>query len=236
MRVEPFSEGSFVHTIKRGSRGMDIVLNKFDKWQFVKLLFISNDTYSNDNWRRETKDLPLFVRPDTWPKKEPLTDILAWVLMTNHFHILLHERKAGGISKFMQRLCGSLSMSFNARYDSKGSIFQGSYKAKVVDNDSYLRYLAFYIQVKNVLELYPGGLKAALNKFDNAWDWALKYEFSSLPFYIKRIESPIINDVDGIITNMRHNFNKKESYKMLQTYVNKKNNIWSERLMELTLE
>ena len=237
MRVEPFSEGSFVHVIKRGCRGMDIVLDNSDKWQFTKSLFVLNDSYRNENWHRETADLPLFIRPAHWPKREPLTDILAWVLMPNHFHILLHEKKEGGISKFMQRLCGSMSMSFNTKYKNKGSIFQGSYKAKAVDEDSYLRYLAFYIHVKNVLELYPGGLKKVLIDFNHAWDWALNYPFSGIAAYIKGTNSQIINDVDGLMTSIHSKtINKQESYEMLREYINKGKDIWSDRLQELTLE
>jgi len=215
---------------------MDIVLDDADKWQFMKSLFILNDTYSNENWHRETEDLPLFTRPASWPDREPLTDITAWTLMTNHFHILLHERKEGGISKFMQRLCGSMSMGFNMKYDSKGSIFQGSYKAKTIDNDSYLRYLAFYIHIKNVLELYPGGLEKVLIDFDNAWDWALKYPFSGLQTYMKQTNSPIINDKDGIMASIHSQINKQEAYEMLHAYNSKHEDIWSDRLKELTLE
>lgn len=236
MRVEPFSEGSFVHVIKRGCRGMDIVSDDSDKWQFVKSLFILNDNYSNENWRRETAHLPLFTRPDSWPKREPITNILAWVLMSNHFHILLHEKKEAGISKFMQRLCGSMSMSFNTKYNNKGSIFQGPYKAKVVDEDYYLRHLAFYIHVKNVLELYPGGLENALANFGNAWDWALKYPFSGLPTYIKKISSPIMEDSDGFMASIHNQINKKEAYEMLLAYTSRREDIWSDRLQELTLE
>ena len=74
-------------------------------------------------------------------------------------------------------------MTFNAKYTESGSLFQGSYKSKTVDDDSYIQYLAYYIQVKNVLELYPGGLRQALSNFDDAWEWALRYQFSSLSSY-----------------------------------------------------
>ncbi|MEX2014049.1 MAG: transposase [Parcubacteria group bacterium] len=237
MRVEPFSEGSFVHVIKRGARGMDIVLDQEDKELFVKSLFILNDNYSNENWRRETVELPLFTRPKHWPERDRLTDILLWTLMPNHFHILLREKKEGGVSKFMQRLCGSMSMNFNKKYNSKGSVFQGSYKGKVVDNDSYLRYLAFYIHIKNVLELYPGGLKKAVANFDDAWNWAIKYPFSGFSAYSIGAGSPIISDVDGLMTNI-HNKNvyKQEAYEMLLVYVNKQEDTLPDRLRELILE
>src|SRR3989344_1803889 len=84
----------------------------------------------------------------------------------------------------MQRLCGSMSMAFNTKYSEKGSLFQGSYKSRTVDTDEYFSYLAFYIQVKNVLELYPGGLTGAMRNFDDAWQWASQYPFSSFSSYV----------------------------------------------------
>ena len=68
------------------------------------------------------------------------------------FHLLLEEIQTGGMSKFMQQLCGSMSANFNAKYKEKGSLFQGAYKGIVVDTDAYLRQLIPYIMVKNVLK------------------------------------------------------------------------------------
>lgn len=240
MRIEPYATNSIVHVIKRGARGMDIVLDDADQWRFVKSLFLLNETYRSSNWHRETANLEMFERPKNWPVRETLTSILAWVLMSNHFHLLLQEKVEGGIAKFMQRLCGSMSLCFNPKYESKGSIFQGAYKAKTVDEDSYLRHLVFYIQVKNVLELYPGGLIVALKNFDKAWDWALKYPFSSLSAYVLATGSPILDDSLGLIANIHeHAFSKQDAYEMLELYVNR-SEIWSGegdvRLEELILE
>ena len=238
MRVEPHSVDSILHVVKRGARGMDIVLDDADRWRFVKSLFLLNDSHSSTNWYTETANLKLFERPSHWPEREPLTRIFAWVLIPNHFHLLLQEKSEGGIAKFMQRLCGSMSLCFNLKYESMGSIFQGSYKAKRVDDDSYLRHLAFYIQVKNVLELYPGGLVAALEDFDKAWDWALKYNFSSLPSYALGIGSPILDDTEGLIENIhKQALSKQDAYEMLELYA-RKSDIWSDndRLQELVLE
>lgn len=236
MRVEPYTINSIVHVIKRGGRGMNIVEDDADGWRFVKSLFLLNDAYSNRNWHRETAELPLFERPDVWPKREPLVRILVWTLMSNHFHLLLQEKEEGGITKFIQRLCGSMSLCFNLKYESKGSIFQGAYKAKLVDVNSYLRYLVFYIQVKNVLELYSGGLSVALKDFDKAWGWALKYNFSSLPAYALGISSPILDDAEGLISQVhKDTLSKQDAYEMLKFYV-EKSDVWSGRLNDLTLE
>lgn len=170
---------------------MEIVRDNSDRERFVQSLFYLNDSFVDDNWRKIVGNLAEFERLPEWPEREPLVHVLAWTLMPNHFHLLIEEIQEGGVSKFMQRLCGSMSMHFNAKYHENGSIFQGAYRSRTVIEDSHLRYLAFYIQAKNVLELYPGGLARALHRFDNAWEWASKYRFSSLPGYLSQQDSPI---------------------------------------------
>jgi hypothetical protein len=88
-----------------------------------------------------------------------------------------------------------MSATFNAKYSESGSLFQGAYKSKTVETDSHLRYLAFYIQVKNTFEMYPGGIKKALCNFDDAWKWACMYPYSSLSAYMSDVNSPIIDKV-----------------------------------------
>ncbi len=184
MRVEPFGVGSFVHAMKRGARGLPIVRNDADRRRFARLLYFANDKYQGENLERGTKGLGMFERPSDWPERQPLTRILSWVLMSNHFHLLLEEVEGGGVAKFMQRLCGSMSANFNAKYKEKGSLFQGGYKSRTVASDNHLRILAPYIMVKNVFELYPGGYEKAIKEFDKAWRWGVSsYEFSSLPEY-----------------------------------------------------
>src|SRR3989344_2655516 len=192
MRVEPHGIDSILHVTKRGARGLDIVRDEHDRHRFGKLLFYLNDTFSDTNWIDALKYRRPLERPEHWPEREPLVRILAWTLLSNHFHLLLEEIREGGTAKFMQRLCGSMSAASNSKYSETGSIFQGSYRCKTVDDDSYLRYLTFYIQVKNVFDMYPGGLAKAISNFEKAWEWALQYPYSSLRTYALDIESPII--------------------------------------------
>lgn len=197
MRVEPHEIGSVMHVIKRGARGMEIVRDEADRQRFVRLLYLLNDQHQTaDRHEHDIGDIShrsdLWKRPTGWPEREPLVAILAWTLMPNHFHLLLKEVREGGIAKFMQRFCGSMSMAFNEKYNERGSIFQGGYKGKLVDTDEYLRYVVAYIAVKNVLELYPGGLKRAVREYDRAWEWACTYPFASLSA-LMITDNPIID-------------------------------------------
>lgn len=193
MRVQPYGVGSFMHVMKRGTRGLPITRDAFDQNRFARLLYFANEEYRDEYWERDTAELPLFERPQDWPERKTLVHILAWVLTPNHFHLLLEEIQIGGISKFMQQLCGSMSAHFNAKYEEKGSLFQGAYKGLVVDTDEYLKQLIPYIMVKNVFELYPAGYTKAIKEFDKAWRWGVEsYPFSSLPEYVLNREWPII--------------------------------------------
>jgi len=197
MRKEPYTVGSIVHVVKRGARGMYITRDKSDQWRFPKLLYYFNDSNRPDeHWERDVEDIQKglhFNRPSHWKERKQLVNILSDCLMPNHFHLLLEEIEDGGISKFMQGLCGSMSVYHNNKYKEKGSLFQGAYKSKTVDSDYYLDLLYVYINVKNPFELYEGGLENAIKNFDDAYREALEYDFCSLADVAGKRNSPIIS-------------------------------------------
>lgn len=232
MRVEPYSVGSFVHVVKRGARGFDIVRDDADRWRFVRSLYLLNDTFQSHNLMREIQDVDFLERPAHWPQREQLCSILAWTLMPNHFHLLLKETTEKGVAKFLQRLCGSMSMHFNEKYRERGSLFQGSYRSRTVDTNAYLQYLASYIVVKNTFELYPGGLKKAVENFEEAWKWAASYPFSSFQTIALGKNSPII-DIECLseLGLTRGTF-KRNSRDMLLAHIEKKEDVPSTLLLE----
>lgn len=203
MRKEPFGVGSYVHLIKRGAKRTPIVRDNDDRWRFLKLLRYLNDANVPRNWERAiTRDniANNFERPKYWPRQRPYVSILAYCLMDNHFHLLVQEKIEGGVSKFMQRLCTSMSTYFNAKYKDDGTLFQSAYKSKTVDSDEYLQYLAAYILVKNTFERYPTGLKAAVRQFSTAMAFAESYPFSSLPVFTRQVGSALLdmNEIDQL--------------------------------------
>jgi len=188
-----------VHVMKRGARGLPITSDIADCWRFTRLLYHMNDEYKCDPWERDTFGMGIFDRPSSWPERSPLVKVLAWVLMPNHFHLVLKEIREGGVSKYMQKIGGSMTTHHNAKHEEKGSIFQGAFKSRTLDDDFYLKHVASYVMVKNVFELYPGGYDRAVAEFDKAWKWAVEeYPFSSLADYATMRNSPILEkDIFG---------------------------------------
>jgi REP element-mobilizing transposase RayT len=76
-------------------------------------------------------------------------DCFNWVIhgycqMTNHYH-LLAETIDGNLSRDMRQLNGLYTQKFNNRYQESGHIFQGRYKAIIVQKESYLLELSRYV-------------------------------------------------------------------------------------------
>ena len=74
-------------------------------------------------------------------------DLLAYCLMPNHFHLLVKQTTRNTIELFMRSLATRYSSYFNKRYDRVGSLFQGPYKAVLVEQDDYLLHLSRYIHL-----------------------------------------------------------------------------------------
>lgn len=194
MRVESYTVGSYLHIIKRGARGMDIVRDESDQWRFIKSLYLLNESFLDQNWMTTTKGESMFHRPAAWPDRNPLVEVIAYTLLPNHFHLILRETKEGGVSQFMQKLGQSMTNHANGKYGEKGSLFQGAFKSKTCTDDTYMRYLFVYVMVKNTFEMYPnGGLVGARKNFDAACQWGMTYPFSSLSEYIGPRETPILS-------------------------------------------
>lgn len=198
MRKEPFFVGDIVHVFNRGNRKQKIVQNEEDRRYFLKALFYFNDEYAPPNMFRDLWKSDFhkkLQRPNYWPLRKQLVNIIAFTLSENHYHMVLQEIKEGGITTFMRKLGTGITNRFNTKYKETGRLFQGAYKARRIDKDNYLQYLLVYINIKNIFELYPGGLESALKNFDDAYEFAGRYHYSSLGAYFSKEHpaAPIIN-------------------------------------------
>ena len=199
MRKTKFVKGNIYHIFNRGVEKRDIFLNDADRWRFLQGLYLFNDenVSANTLWeisRNEgTVKFPLVVNSvNRKGRRNRLVKIMADCLMPNHYHLLLEENREGGISRFMHKLGTGMTNYFNIKHNLDGRLFRGAFKLKRIDIDEYLTYLSVYIQVKNLFERYPGGLKKATAEFDKAFDWGLKDPYCSLADYAGHRNSPII--------------------------------------------
>ena len=77
-------------------------------------------------------------------------DMLAYCLMPNHFHFLIRQYDKTFLEGLMRSLMTRYSMYFNKKYDRVGSLFQGRYKAVLIENEEYLLHLSRYIHLNPI--------------------------------------------------------------------------------------
>jgi len=192
MRKEPFGVGDYVHVYNRGNRKTDIVRDLQDRWRFLACLRFFNDEQpgqytirsffgrceNNQQQGRVKSDFTRFGWPEGIPPQKPIVNIVSYCLMPNHFHLLLKEIVAGGITAFMRKLGTGFTNYSNIRYKESGRIFQGAYKAKCVTDKQGMNYIDAYIQILNPFESLPD--RMPFNNFDKAFQAAIDDPFCSL--------------------------------------------------------
>jgi len=87
----------------------------------------------------------------------------AYCLMGNHYHLLIETLEAN-LSRGMRQLNGVYTQRFNRRHKRSGHLFQGRYKAILVEKDTYLLEVARYIVLNPV--------RAGLVNRPGRWKWS----------------------------------------------------------------
>ena len=104
----------------------------------------------------------------------------AYVLMENHFHLLV-ETPLGNLSEFMRHFNITYTSYYNRRHKRVGHLYQGRYKSILVEKDPYLSILSRYIHLNPIrvqaFEIDPHKQKA---------EYLLKYPWGSLPGYFEK--------------------------------------------------
>ncbi len=192
IRKVNFVPGEFYHIYNRGNSKQRIFHDKQDHRHFVSLLYILN---TNEN--RNVHDLKKYNDFDLYSVevKDNLVDIGIYCLMPNHFHVLITERKDGGISKFMQKVLTAYVMYYNKKYERTGSLFEGKFKSEHASDDRYLKYLFSYIHLNPVKLIQKDWKENGLKNKKEALEFLSKYEYSSFSDYLGsfRSEGKILN-------------------------------------------
>jgi putative transposase len=103
--------------------------------------------------------------------------VTAWVLMNNHFHLVIQTPEPN-LSRGMQWLNGSYAGWFNDRHDRSGHLFQGRFKAFLIEKESYFAEVLRYVvlnpvraQIVQQPEAYRWSSYRATAGLEEAPDW-----------------------------------------------------------------
>lgn len=115
--------GAYYHVINRGNSGENIFSTKRDREKFLEYLGAATQRFS------------LIIH--------------TYCLMTNHYHLVVETPEAN-LSRAIQWLNVSYATYFNTKRKRAGHLFQGRFKAILVDADNYLVQLCRYIHLNPV--------------------------------------------------------------------------------------
>jgi len=121
LRIE--YRGAFYHLTARGNERKDIFRDEKDRERFLAYLETAVVRYK--------------------------AVIHVYCLMNNHYHLLM-STPAGNLSQIVQHINGAYTVYFNKRHHRFGHLFQGRYKAILVDADEYAGELSRYIHLNPV--------------------------------------------------------------------------------------
>ncbi len=141
--------GAFYHITSRGNERKAVFKSKRDREKFLEYLETATERYN--------------------------AMIHAFCLMDNHYHLLL-ETPSGNLPQIMRHINGAYTTYFNAKRSRSGHLFQGRYKAILVEKDEYAKELSRYIHLNPV--------RAEMVETPDAYAW------SSYNFYIGARKAP----------------------------------------------
>ncbi len=184
-RVKIYIENGFYHVYNRGVEKRDIFLDDQDYHVFLNfikscLLPPSESNIATHPLQEVTGLVPVRARPLKNFTGE--ITLLAYCLMPNHFHLLLHQVNKDSMRRFMQSLCTSYSMYFNKKYKRVGPLFQDVYKAVLIMEEPYLLHLSRYIHL-NPIESMTRPSPVSIER----------YFYSSYPYYLGKKKAEWIN-------------------------------------------
>ena len=214
-----FAPNHIYHIYNRGVDKRTIFSEDNDRWRYLQGLYLFNDENSSSNilWQLEKNRGAVTLRVlkefivNQQKERDPLVRIMVDCLMPNHYHLLIEELKEKGITRFMHKLNGGYTGYFNNKYERSGSLFEGPFRAVLVDNEAYLQQLLVYINVVNPGQLIEPELKERGIKDINAIvKFAEEYLWSTHQEYLGKRGSIIIDK--GLLGDM---FSTPESYKNL---------------------
>lgn len=174
LRRKPFVEGEYYHIYNRGVEKRKIFLDREDYLHFLKLLYICNSN----------KSITLRDIGKYFDRGKNITDIGAYCLMPNHFHVLCKEKAKNGISVFMKKLSTAYAMYFNKKYRRTGVLFQGRFKSGYVNTDRYLKYLYAYIHLNPAKLKNPKWKELKNSNSKKLLFYVKEYPYSSLYEYL----------------------------------------------------
>lgn len=204
------ANGEFYHIIKRGVEEREIYLDDEDHFRFINSLLVFNDKMpapwqSRAFWHQRDPDS---LSRSEYKPRTPLVEIHCFVLMPNHFHLLVRQLAENGIATLMQKL-GGFSYYFNKKHSRGGILFQDRYKIIHIRTQYQLKNNFVYIHTNPVALIEPEWKewkvrdpKRVLTFLEEEYPWSSYWDYIGKKNFLSLIQKEfflkLFNDEKGI--------------------------------------
>lgn len=141
-----YLENSYYHIYNRGIEGREIFRDERDYKVFLHFLKRYLTPPATD-----LSEIKPRYKADIFDQLH----LIAYCLMPNHFHLLVKQFSKNAIVSLMRALGNSYVYYFNKRDQRTGPLFEGRYKATIIETEPYLLHLTRYIHLNPLLEDGP---------------------------------------------------------------------------------
>lgn len=140
------ASGEFYHVFNKGLNLLPIFSGKKEADYFMELIkyYLWENPPIRFSLFKDNKNLYKQL------KNNKLISLLCFILMPNHFHLILKQEKDQGIKTYVQKISNSFSHYFNFKNKRKGSLFESSFKVVKIETEKQLIHLSRYIHLNPV--------------------------------------------------------------------------------------
>jgi len=223
-RKDNLVNGEIYHIYNRGVDKRDIFMDDEDRIRFIHDLYEFNDSNPSPNINnilnyKKIKSLEVGLPNIERKPRELLVEILAFCIMDNHYHLIIKQKKEGGITEFMRKLGTGYTNYFNKKYDRTGALFGGKFKSICIKKDAHFMYLPIYVHL-NPLDLkFPEWREKKLKDINKAIEFLDSYRWSSYIDYTGKKNFPSLINKDYILSRVgNENKFKKEIITWLKNF------------------
>ncbi|MFQ6084172.1 MAG: transposase [Methanosarcinales archaeon] len=178
--------GEIYHIVIRGVGDFPIFKDTSDYYRAIFSLYEFND--ANRVLIRDRRRARIRAkkngREQFSANRDLLVEILAFCFMPNHIHLLLRQIKDDGISQFMRKLGAGYAAYFNRKYDRRGHLFQGRFRAVHIKTNEQLKNVFVYIHANGISLIEPKWKERGISNPKKVIEFLKNYKWSSYPDYI----------------------------------------------------
>ena len=182
------------HIVIRGVGDSLIFKNEDDHYRAIFSLYEFNTTTPIEirKQREKRKTAKSSGGQTSADSRELLVEILTFCFMPNHIHLLLKQIRNNGITQFMQKLGTGYAAYFNKKYNRKGHLFQGRFRAVHIKNNEQLKTVFVYIHTNGVFLIEPKWKERRIKNPPKVIKFLENYKWSSYPDYIGKKNFPSV--------------------------------------------